>query len=475
MILVALWTVTLVAHALQTPDPTDPDTLSPTATTAFGSATLAGRLHASGTPVQTVHSSADALRASAGVIATVFVPAPDLLLPDFTPTLLQRPNLRVVLVEPGDRTLSQRAFGVSLDGQRWASGTADPGCTLPAALTAGRAEVWFAHYSLAAGTPGAVCYRGGLVEARGDRADVFVVGATDPFRNDRIDEQDNSALAVDLLTGHGPVIWVDVHDHEIEPPTISPPDSRPPVDHSPLPEVTGSVDPGELEPCPFTAATTQPSPVATASPSPTPTPECFVVPGGGGSGGGGGGSGGGGQGQGGGSAQRPPSVFSVLPSLFWVIIAALAAIAVMLAAARSRRLGPPVSEPLPVLVPAAEAVTGRGRLYQRAGAYGASLMALRAAAIRRLNRALNPFGGPTDRALTLAPGQPVTPAVTAFITQVAMRSGLEPAAVETVLYGRLPRRERDLTRGVASLDRLIARTLGVPARPAAAHHPGGAP
>ena len=39
--------------------------------------------------------------------------------------------------------------------------------------------------------------------------------------------------------------------------------------------------------------------------------------------------------------------------------------AVLAAAARARRLGAPVAEPLPVLVPATETVTGRGRLYQR--------------------------------------------------------------------------------------------------------------
>jgi hypothetical protein len=50
----------------------------------------------------------------------------------------------------------------------------------------------------------------------------------------------------------------------------------------------------------------------------------------------------------------------------------------------ARRLGPPVPEPLPVAVPAAETVTGRGRFYERADARGAALGALQAAARHRI-------------------------------------------------------------------------------------------
>ena len=93
-----------------------------------------------------------------------------------------------------------------------------------------------------------------------------------------------------------------------------------------------------------------------------------------------------------------------------------AAGAVLLALVRARRLGPPVAEPLPVLVPAAESVTGRGRLYERIAAREASLDALRAAAIARMARVLDPMAGAApERELTGGRG----PAVRRFVAQVA--------------------------------------------------------
>ena len=51
------------------------------------------------------------------------------------------------------------------------------------------------------------------------------------------------------------------------------------------------------------------------------------------------------------------------PLMFWLLVTALIAILW-----RSRRLGPLVTEPLPVVVRSAETAAGRARLYQDAGA-----------------------------------------------------------------------------------------------------------
>ena len=67
------------------------------------------------------------------------------------------------------------------------------------------------------------------------------------------------------------------------------------------------------------------------------------------------------------------------PVGLWALLCALVA-----AAWKGRRLGPLVTEDLPVVVPAAEATRGRGRLYRRARARGHAAAALRAAAADRL-------------------------------------------------------------------------------------------
>ena len=83
-----------------------------------------------------------------------------------------------------------------------------------AAQRAGTATVNLCCYALYDG-PGATCYGGALVRAdTGDAADLRGQ-ATEPFRNDRIDEVGNAALATGLLSAHRRVIWVDVHAKEM--------------------------------------------------------------------------------------------------------------------------------------------------------------------------------------------------------------------------------------------------------------------
>jgi len=78
------------------------------------------------------------------------------------------------------------------------------------------------------------------------------------------------------------------------------------------------------------------------------------------------------------------SIWTLFPSgayrVFWWTIA----VGVLLVLWRGRRLGPVVSEPLPLLVRAAEVVEGHGRLYRRAGARDRAAAALRAATSARL-------------------------------------------------------------------------------------------
>ncbi|GAA1969828.1 DUF4350 domain-containing protein [Amycolatopsis minnesotensis] len=120
----------------------------------------------------------------------------------------------------------------------------------------------------------------------------------------------------------------------------------------------------------------------------------------------------------------------------------LAVAAVVFALWRARRLGPVVTEPLPVVVRAAETTEGRARLYRRSGAAGHAAAILREAAVARLATALSMSGdaGPA-----------------AVIAAVSVRSGLTAAEISQLLYGEGVRGDADLVRLADDLDALEER------------------
>ncbi|MGI8538039.1 MAG: DUF4350 domain-containing protein [Mycobacteriales bacterium] len=113
----------------------------------------------------------------------------------------------------------------------------------------------------------------------------------------------------------------------------------------------------------------------------------------------------------------------------------------VLALWRARRLGRVVEEPLPVVVRAAEAVEGRSRLYRAARARGQAGEALRVATRERLSRRVG-LAVSTDRR-ELGP-------------VVAERTGIDPNAVDALLYGGGPTDDAALVRLVTDLRRLEA-------------------
>jgi hypothetical protein len=140
-----------------------------------------------------------------------------------------------------------------------------------------------------------------------------------------------------------------------------------------------------------------------------------------------------------GSAGGQKSLTSLLPFGTYLVTLQLV-IAVLLAALwRSRRLGPLVSEPLPVVVRASETVEGHARLYQSRRARGRAAAALRAALLRRVIPAVGLSRGSPPEAVTAA---------------LAARSGLGAARISTMLFGPAPASDAALVTLAEDLDDL---------------------
>lgn len=422
----ALFVITGVAYAIEQPDPADPAFLSPVSDADIGSRRLADRVRASGVEVIRQTRTADALDAADGGGATVLVPAPELLRRSSLRMLsLLPPGTRVVLVDPRPAAVHGGQLPAAAGARRWTAAVRDPvsggdRCGLAEAQAAGPAAVTRQRYRATdpAFSRPRRCYDGGLLAAAWGRVEVVLVGAVDPFRNDRLGEHGNAALSTGLLTARPRLIWLDLHEKEPVPP------------------------PGEV------------------------TPDEPVVPGsrdgdsdsgdtGGGDAGNGNGDGGpagdggdpgtaqrGGQASGGGNP-----LLDAFPSWFWPVLTQLLLAALLFVLWRARRLGPPVVEPLPVTVRSAETVHGRGRLYHRAHARGPAFDTLRAAARLRLVALL---GLPPD-----APAEVV-------VAAVAQHSGRPEADVGELLYGRAPEDDEDLVRMASDLDTLTCGGLHRP-------------
>jgi hypothetical protein len=401
---ILLWALIGIAHAYQEPNLRDAGTLSPTGTGRHGSSQLARRLTAQGVSVVRVTSAEQALSAARGD-ATIFVPAPGLLDNRFMSRLDLAPGRhRIVLVRPEVAGTQETGQPIWTAHSRWATGRAAPDCAAPYAT--GAATVRRDSYGVSpeqVQPAPTVCYGGSVVWIGDGEDELILVGATEPFRNDRLAEDANAALATGLLAEHGRLVWVDVHRREAQ---------AAPLNLPGLPEYRR----GERN-----------------------------------------------------RDRDESSLFGSFPAQLWAVLVLLLLAAALLAVAQARRLGPPVPEPLPVLVPAAEAVTGRGRLYHRTRARQASLDTLRAAAVARLARALDPFARAPERRLD-AEG----PARDEFLAKVAAWTGVPPQTVQTVLFGPAPADDGELVRAAADVDRLVATALTDRPRPVAPRQEGGA-
>lgn len=404
-----VFAVTGVAYAVNEPDPSDPAFLSPISDDGIGGQRLAEALAARGVQVERETRTSDALVSAYDGDATLFIPVPRVVHPDYLDMLRLMPaTTRIVLVDPARQALDDASIPLTPSGRRWATRAVPPDCDVREARTAGTAAALRQRYK----GEGVRCYGAGVMRLTLQRADLVVIGASDPFRNDRIGEHGNSALATGLLASHPRVVWLDLH--KLEPP----------------PGVTD--EPGSSTGVPPSLGT---DPRAGGE--------------GEGEGEGEGSRGGEGDASSGGSsgeespgdsasAEDPENpLWDAFPPWFWALLIQLALAVVLLALWRARRLGPPVTEPLPVTVRAAETVYGRGRLYRRAKARGPTADLLRAAARDRLAQLITPTPGMS------------------LVEAAAAATGRDRDEIEGLLDGPTPESDDDLRRLQADLDALV--------------------
>ncbi|SDJ33674.1 hypothetical protein SAMN05444157_2881 [Frankineae bacterium MT45] len=138
------------------------------------------------------------------------------------------------------------------------------------------------------------------------------------------------------------------------------------------------------------------------------------------------------------AASQTKTVWSLFP--YWTphLVWWFAGLGLLVALWRGRRLAPVITEPLPVVVRAAEVVEGHGRLYRRARARQSAAAALRSAATRRL-------------ALLLGLSTTTEPATVAAL--------IDRPGASDLLVGPVPADDAELARlaqGLADLEDAVA-------------------
>jgi hypothetical protein len=423
-VVAGLATMTGVAHVVQQPDPTDASFLSPTSDAGDGARQLADGLVSDGVRVSVHRHSADAItEAMAGGPATVFVTTPGLVHPTYLDRLTMLPaEVRVVLVAPGETALASAGLEVTVLGPRWTADAPRPGCASDFANAAGPAAVQRWRYD-ARGYGAVRCYGDALVEFSISQVAMTLVGAADPFRNDRADEHGNRALARGLLARSPTVIWLDLHEREPAP-----------EDSTGQPTEPEERNPGGEPGDEAEGGTGEPGTGDDAGSEPTEGPQDGEP-----------GEGDDSSAQGGGNAVTDSPLVRAFPPAVWATLALLVLAVVALAAASARRLGAPVAEPLPVRVRAAETVRGLGGLYRRAGARSTSLATLQSAARLRL---AEHYGLPAD-----VPADEVAERVAATVGQPVLE-------VRQVLSGGVEDSDEELARAATTVQNLVRYVTG---------------
>ncbi|MGW7648938.1 DUF4350 domain-containing protein [Streptomyces bobili] len=188
--------------------------LDPRSGDPYGSRAVAELLAGHGVSTRVVTTLAEA-RTAASPDTTLLVAAPDLLTERRQRELRSATadsSGRTVLVAPGTWSVETLAPGVTADPATSRGSTLAPDCALPAAQNAGSADTGGIRYTTT--RPDAdECYPSNRLatlvrvpDPTGD-GDTVVLGAPDIFHNDRLDEEGNASLALQLLGSRPHLVW----------------------------------------------------------------------------------------------------------------------------------------------------------------------------------------------------------------------------------------------------------------------------
>jgi hypothetical protein len=188
--------------------------LDPRSADPSGSRAVARLLAGQGVSTRVV-TTLDQASAAAGPDTTLLIAVPDLLTKrqqNLLHTATERSGGRTLLVSPGPPSIGALAPGVTADPAVSLDSTRSPDCGLPAARRAGGADTGGIRYTTT--EPGAdACYPSeGLptllrIPAPSGSGDTVVLGAPDILYNDRLDEQGNASLALQLLGSRAHLVW----------------------------------------------------------------------------------------------------------------------------------------------------------------------------------------------------------------------------------------------------------------------------
>ncbi|MFF7183079.1 DUF4350 domain-containing protein [Streptomyces sp. NPDC008121] len=288
--------------------------LDPRSADPNGSRAVAEILKAQGVTLR-VATTLDEATTAADPDTTLLVTTPDLLTDRQQSTLhaaMSTSGGRTVLLGAGPSSLPALAPGVT-SAPSTPVATREPECSLPAAVRAGGVDLGGERY--VTGDHAETCYPADglptLVSVKNSGAgDTVLLGSPDILYNDRLDQQGNASLALQLLGSRPHLVWY-------------------------LPSLTD-------------ASATEGDP---DGPSDDNAAEGFL---------------------------------SLVPE-GWLWGTLQLALAALLAALwRGRRLGPLVTERLPVAIRASEATEGRARLYRKANARDRAASVLRTATRTRI-------------------------------------------------------------------------------------------
>ncbi|MFJ9421707.1 DUF4350 domain-containing protein [Streptomyces sp. NPDC101249] len=188
--------------------------LDPRSADPYGSRAVAELLADRGVSTRVV-AGLDRARAAAGPDTTVLIAVPDLLTQSQQTSLrtaLDGSGGRTVLVAPGSASVERLVPDVTADPATSDVSARPPRCDLPAARRAGPADTGGLRYTtthLGADT----CYPSQRLatllrvpDSTGD-GDTVVLGAPDILLNERLDQQGNASLALQLLGSRPHLVW----------------------------------------------------------------------------------------------------------------------------------------------------------------------------------------------------------------------------------------------------------------------------